>query len=544
MKKIVSLLLCLSLLVIGTGCSFADATFKADGDLELTLAVNCPSGCGPAENMWFWHYISDALNMKLNIIEVQNAGTYRSLSMASGEMPDAFFGCGFSTGELVRYGGEGLILDFKPYIQEMPNLSALLDSRDIERFVTTADGKIYSLFYVQGQQWKGTADKVPMFFDAGLMNELDFAWPETLDELYNLLVAMKEVKADVDGYYPIGGNYNNYLIERYILDCFGYLGTSSSEIAMKNGEPVIPVNDQEGYEQYITFMRKLYEEGLMEADYFTIDDTTVLAKLQNGQYSFIQALHKAANPPENWSEWESAPVVKGELTGTQLWPMAAENIDGIPTSVFIGGYVVNAATEHLEAALKFADWFYGNKGENYYIFWCGETAANIEAQNLYYEGVDFSGWTMNDAGSQVYTTENYNRNVNLVQHVFYGLGDGCNYSTIGQYIAGWNDDLEAIDGDATLNDSSNYDHCAKSTVQYHTPYFAQCYPSVVFFDEATAERVDELKSIIKDHVAAQEAAFIVGHRSLDELPAFFEEVKKLGIDELEKYYVDYYNAVN
>ena len=58
----------------------------------------------------------------------------------------------------------------------------------------------------------------------------------------------------------------------------------------------------------------------------------------------------------------------------------------------------------------------------------------------------------------------------------------------------------------------------------------------VYLTAEQNQRVADLYTVINDHVTAETAKFIVGTRSLDELDAYFAELKKLGIEEYIQIY--------
>ena len=53
----------------------------------------------------------------------------------------------------------------------------------------------------------------------------------------------------------------------------------------------------------------------------------------------------------------------------------------------------------------------------------------------------------------------------------------------------------------------------------------------VYMDAETTTRYTDLYTVLNDHLTTEFAKFVVGQRSLDELPKFFEELKAMGLDE-------------
>ena len=83
-----------------------------------------------------WTCMSDSLREQVNI------------SIAGGELPDAFLAVGFNNYDISRYGDDGTFMDLTPYLTEeyMPNLSRILEENpDIRSAITMDDGYIYGL---------------------------------------------------------------------------------------------------------------------------------------------------------------------------------------------------------------------------------------------------------------------------------------------------------------------------------------------------------------------------------------------------------------
>lgn len=69
----------------------------------------------------------------------------------------------------------------------------------------------------------------------------------------------------------------------------------------------------------------------------------------------------------------------------------------------------------------------------------------------------------------------------------------------------------------------------------------EAYPTI-YFDDATQQRISELKLVIDDFVNTESAKYITGVNSLDNLDAYYEQLKKMGYDEYLGYYVDAYKT--
>ena len=77
----------------------------------------------------------------------------RGLSFNSGEYYDVDIKSGISATEAFQYGSQGILIPLNDLIdQYMPNLKALLDEQDLWNQITSADGNIYALPQLNGQE--------------------------------------------------------------------------------------------------------------------------------------------------------------------------------------------------------------------------------------------------------------------------------------------------------------------------------------------------------------------------------------------------------
>lgn len=83
------------------------------------------------------------------------------------------------------------------------------------------------------------------------------------------------------------------------------------------------------------------------------------------------------------------------------------------------------------------------------------------------------------------------------------------------------------------------DHYRSICYEAQQGHLVQGLPSMYLAADQAATYTD-LQTVIKNYVDAETAKFVVGQRSLDELDAYFEELKALGIDEYVQICKDVY----
>ncbi len=196
----------------------------------------------------------------------------RNLLLASNQYPDVFFKAGMPAADLDRYGPQGIFIDMTEAIEKYaPNFSAILESRPaIRQAITSGDGGIYSLPEVSQQL---PVDNIA-YMNTTWLNSVGKTMPTNLDELYDVLVAFKEMDANGNGdasdeipYIFTGGDQNTNTFY-YLLPYFGVNIDYGTKTVRKDGK-LEYVMTSDVYKEYLAWNKKLYDEGLMYANSFS-----------------------------------------------------------------------------------------------------------------------------------------------------------------------------------------------------------------------------------------------------------------------------------
>lgn len=520
----------------------------------LKIAVKMGVDSGNPEDMWFYKFIENAMNIKLEVTKFtdENRSEFLSLTFADNDLPDIIIGGGLTSTELVTYGAvEGQLMDLAPYVNEtyMPNLAKTYEEHpEYKSAVTDSDGHIWSLGYINDPTDKG---QIPRgFLNYDWLEQLGLEVPTTLDEFVDALRQFKTLGNDI---IPLGGSYTSNNPCLTILTAYGYNTTDPTgmTIALRNGKVVLPVADREAYGEYLKTMNTLYSEGLMDPDFFTTDSTTSNAIISAGRNGFIaQAPGVYLSDSSAW--WGFAPLTS-EYQETQMWPAST-------TSVNAGNFVVSAECEDPELAAAFADWFFEATGQNYEM--SGNGPASTQTDYLY-GGV--SGFDV-DADTKAFTYKDVLDNPNLYSSngdyvtknialwSYKILGMGSTSSTlVREQLLGWPEDTldDGYPDISAMDDPSELRKELKDTDMFFrtalldtlVPYVETGYPGYVYLDEDTSLRATNLLMVIKEYAEQESAKFITGARSLDELDSYFTELEKLGADEYVQIYQDYYDSI-
>ena len=200
-----------------------------------------------------------------------------NLRFASQEFPD-FLWHSLNVIRETMYGVEGgMFYDLTGYIADyMPNINKWFNQYPQDYNVLKAiDGKIYSLPYLIGTATiLGDTHyiRTDMMVKAGLTKK-----PSTVDEYFNTLTVMRDAGIDPE-FIPLlmrPGTNPMSTLEGFLFNAFGeatdpYLADDGSGKVIFN-----VVSDQ--YRLMLDFVRKLYEEKLLDQEFFTRTDNDAIA---------------------------------------------------------------------------------------------------------------------------------------------------------------------------------------------------------------------------------------------------------------------------
>lgn len=286
----------------------------------------------------------------------------KSLLLASGDLPDAFFGSlALNASDLAQ--NKAAFVDLTDLIPaNMPNLTKALESDGALKAVCTdRNGQIYSL-----------PKKLPLrpevcgnvgFINKKWLDNLGLEVPKTYKELEDVLVAFATQDADGDGdpnnEIPFTGFAQNTVMSndtRNILSPFGTI-TSRQDNYMgmnKEGKPVfMPVQDN--YKEAVKWMHELWEKGAIDPEYFTQEQSMSTSKKQadgGSQVGLVFGWTADAEVAANEGDFVVLEAVEG-YDGGHYVEAASDNLDISALELEI-----TTSCKNPEKLLQWADLFY------------------------------------------------------------------------------------------------------------------------------------------------------------------------------------------
>lgn len=319
------------------------------------------------------------VNFEWEFIDKDALSTY----LASGDWPDLFM-CELSQSVVNDYGvSGGKFVNYLDYIHLMPNLQKTFeDYPHTLATITQINGEVYNLFKVQGacatSASSRTHYRVDVLENAGIKEA-----PATVDEFYESLVTLKK-------YYGVPSFIHSVNYETdYNVNLFGAFGPLYQlEMADDGTGKVVFSRTTEQMKLYYQFLNKLYEEELMNREYLTLDASTVLSMVREGNIAYFPAAAAvkltATDLNDDWTNLGTlAPLVSEYDNTMTLLPSA----DCSSKMMYI-----NAESEYIEEICRALDVAYA-------------TEEVVEGSNMY--GANFTwgeeGVHWKDNGDGTYT---------------------------------------------------------------------------------------------------------------------------------------------
>ncbi|MBO6239714.1 MAG: extracellular solute-binding protein [Butyrivibrio sp.] len=266
-----------------------DSLFNEPGTLPIvkepiTLTVFAPAN---GEYRWEDNTHVQELEEKTGIhLEWQTAAssddikTKLSTLFASGDMPDIIL-TGVSAknrydkATVQSLAEQGLILPLTEYYDTVSvNYKKLLDEIDgFREYITQPDGNIYDIPNLDGSLH--VQYNMKAWINQTWLDNLGLSMPETTDELYEVLKAFKEQDANGNGdpndEIPLSTVVSGAgtQIDGFLMDPFQLISEESKLIIQDGKVTYAPVTD--GYKEGLTYLNKLYSEGLINPESFTQD---------------------------------------------------------------------------------------------------------------------------------------------------------------------------------------------------------------------------------------------------------------------------------
>src|SRR5699024_4516523 len=311
-------------------------------------------------DLLLWNEYEDMTNINVDWKEqVPNDSLEerRNLALGGGDLPDIFYFSDMPTTDIYKYGKQGTFLELNELIDNYaPNLKKHMEENpEIEKAITFPDGNIYSLPSLISKDFLSFNISFRPWISREALDEVDMDIPETTDEFYDFLKAVKEET----GKTPYGGTEMGVFYE-WLLGSFGVAnkGTRNPNIDADPEDPdkVRFYATTDNYRELLEYIHKLYSEDLIEENIFSIEWDQYLANAIDGDYaSTLFFAPEDLFGKEAGSDFESMDVLEGphgDRSFIKVLPMVYMN----------NGFIITEENPNPAAAVRWLYYFYSDEG--------------------------------------------------------------------------------------------------------------------------------------------------------------------------------------
>ena len=309
------------------------------------------------EDLPVWNEYEDMTNVNLDWTEqvtTDSLDEKRNLALGGGVLPDVFYASNLSNSDLFKYGEQGVFLKLNDLIDEYaPNLKKIMeDDPNIKKGITFPDGNIYSMPALMSNDFVSVRIGARPWIDETWLERLDMKAPETTEEFYEFLTAIKNDDEDI---VPYGGvNIDNLI--GWLNGSYGlhYTGAGlTGEDPDGDGLRFIPTSDK--YREMLEYIHKLFDEELIEQNIFSIESEQFLANAAEGKYGSTVFYDPAFTFGGKGKDFTGISALKGP-DGDQLY------VDVAPSLSNNGQFVITEENPNPEATVRWMDYFYSDEG--------------------------------------------------------------------------------------------------------------------------------------------------------------------------------------
>lgn len=373
----------------------AGTTFKATEPMKFTM-INRDHPSYPINRDWrFWEDLEGITNVTFDMTDVPNAEYQQmfNLLMGSNEAPEILPRVNYAWGQ--AFVASGALLNIGEYLDYMPHFQQKIKDWELEDELDTyrdLNGNLYFLPGLYEKVWHNHG----LLIRTDILDELNLEMPDTWDEMYEVLKAMKEAYPDswpFSDSNTLNGTLNHAAVAFGVQAGWG-LNNGVIYDWDKEEFKFAPVSDE--MREFLTFFNKLYEEGLMDPESLTQNNDLANQKFVNGQ-SFMMTGNAVLR--------DDFRRQMNEVLGEENYSIGRAMIPGGPAGNVVRGLRVNnngimfpariAKQDNFITILQFVDWlFYSDEG-NEFTRWGieGDTFAwdNETGRRTFLEPYSFMG---------------------------------------------------------------------------------------------------------------------------------------------------------
>ena len=477
-------------------------TYPLDTDEKLTIAMmyydfkTTPNSADITQTPFFEEY-QKRTGVELEIVTYEAEDAY-NLILAGDDLPDILMWAPILTSNDQQIVDDGIVssLTADEISKWAPNLATVLEAYpNARKELTLSDGSVIGFPFLTGDDKMMATNGLIVRGD--WLDQLGISAPTTPEEFLDMLRAFKK---EMGAEYPMAlTSHRMNLLFNYGFFSSPY-GLITSGAYVKDGQYHLGWAEPE-HKKVLEFFHTMYEEGLINPDYLTLDQASVDGMLYDGrtgvvQQSVIAGLGtyvpnmKKTNPD---AELRGIGSLLG-ANGERAYYGATENAVG----EFKG--LISTGCKNKELAMRFLDWGYSEEGQLFLQF-----------------GVEGVSYEMKD-GKPVYTDLIINNPDGLTS------GQAMNQYSRGGCFWTYVSRLEYFEQVTAMPEQRGAVEAwdANDRYTYKVP--------AISVPQDLKDENSKISSDMNTYVSEMRAKFISGEESLDNFDAYLAKLKELGLE--------------
>ncbi|GHV92050.1 ABC transporter substrate-binding protein [Spirochaetia bacterium] len=391
MKRIVIITVCAALAFTALGCGKKAESPAASGAQALSGMApgTLPVTKDPVTLKIFYQqepqvldfvdnkltkYLEKQTGVKIewDLVLSRDKTTKLNLLLATGQnLPDVFMG-GMDTSLVVAYADQGAFVPLDNYIANSSKWfkDVVAQFPELTKMMTTPDGHIYALPNIADAEPNNLSSR--MWMNKVWLDKLGLQVPTTTEEFRTVLRAFKTRDPNGNGRADeiplMGGATGGWgtMVDTFIMNAFmqypqEYYATAGIRFNVSQGK-VVPIYNQDGYKEGISFLNELVKEGLLDAASYT-QDTAQLKQIFETPNIAILGTIAAGGPntiadmanSRRYRDYVVVPPIKGPK-GVQYAAYKAYGFFNNPNC-----WVISSTCKDPEAAFRLGDYFFSSE---------------------------------------------------------------------------------------------------------------------------------------------------------------------------------------
>jgi putative aldouronate transport system substrate-binding protein len=439
------------------------------------------------------------VHIEWTILDEKSAKEQLNLLLAGGNLPDVIMNLDVSPEQQMIYGEQGTFISVTDLVEKYGDNTKKVFSEmpEAKNAVTAPGNKIYSLPYINDCYHCSLDFKMYVF--KPWLDKLGMKEPTTTDEFYTMLKAFKEKDPNGNGKADeialIGGagsTATKSQVDVFLMNSFIY-DDGFKRMIVNNGKVDVVYNKPE-WKEGLKYLNKLYKDGLLDRQSFTIDKAGLKTIAENPDIAIGGAI-PAHSPSDitivegksnRWLDYQPIAPLKGPKGVQKATWLAYDKIRQ-------GQFIITNANKYPEATMRWADAMYSFEASLYSNF-----------------GVEGSSWEKAKPGDL--GRDGAPANYRLL--IPYGRVQNENWA---QYGLNYRTDKDYYAGQAVLklpDKEKMYYDITKKNYEPYKPKIEELVPPL-FFSSTDSQQLADLDKTINDFVVSNIALFTTGDQDID-----------------------------